>query len=312
MAGSFDVLVGREFDVVSFGSNAVDTLITVASYPQFNSKAEFLSEQKMAGGEAASTAVGLRRLGMKAAYAGSFGDDEEGKIGIGSLNAEGVDTSYCRVVQGVRTQSAFIIIDRDSGERTVLWKRDDALNFPEGEAPVAIAAQASVLHLTPHDLNAAIAMANAARNAGTIVTIDIDSPVDGYERLLELVDVCIVSDQFLQKAFGFPEAEPALSAICDRFGCGVAGITLGEKGSLFLSDGKLIRTEAFPVPGGCVDTTGAGDAFRTGFIYGILTGGDVETCALYANAAASLKCRAVGARTALPSDKELQTMLKKY
>jgi sugar/nucleoside kinase (ribokinase family) len=155
-------------------------------------------------------------------------------------------------------------------------------------------------------------MAKAARAAGTIVTIDIDSPVSGYERLLELVDVCIVSDHFPQKAFGLAEAEEALSAICDRFGCGVAGITLGEKGSIFLSDGKLIRTDAFPVPGGCVDTTGAGDAFRTGFIYGILRGDEVENCALYANAVASLKCRAIGARTGLPTAKELQTMLKKY
>jgi sugar/nucleoside kinase (ribokinase family) len=72
-----------------------------------------------------------------------------------------------------------------------------------------------------------------------------------------------------------------------------------------------IESPGFAVPGGCRDTTGAGDAFRVGILYGLLTGRSVEESAEMANAVAALKCRAVGARTALPTVKELAKLVKK-
>jgi sugar/nucleoside kinase (ribokinase family) len=64
------------------------------------------------------------------------------------------------------------------------------------------------------------------------------------------------------------------------------------------------------VPGGCRDTTGAGDAFHTGFLYGLLRGEDVESSLKMANAVAALKCRSLGARTALPRADELAEFLR--
>ena len=95
-----------------------------------------------------------------------------------------------------------------------------------------------------------------------------------------------------------------------RFGCPIVGVTLGEAGSLLLCDGEFIETPGFAVPGGCRDTTGAGDAFRVGLLYGLLKGESIEESARLANAVAALKCRQVGARTALPDESELRSLLK--
>jgi sugar/nucleoside kinase (ribokinase family) len=312
MAALFQIPSGRRFDVICFGSNAVDELITVERFPEFNTKTEFISHQRLPGGEAASTAVGLKRLGVNAIYIGSFGDDDEGALGLRSLQAEGIDTKYCRIVKGARTQSAFIIVDVRNGERTILWKRDERLNFPKEELPIALAGETAILHTTAHDIEPAIALAKKARSEGTLVSIDIDSPVPGYEELLRSVDICIVSEGFPRSAFGADDIADGLMYIRREFGCSTVGATLGAEGSAFLRGDDLLFTPAFVSGGGCVDTTGAGDAFRAGFLYGVVSGWDLKKSALAANAVAALKCRKAGARAGLPNEREVSTLLKIY
>ncbi len=306
----FNIATDKEFDVVGFGTNAVDYLIRVAEYPAFNSKVELDSYLQAAGGEIASTMVGLRRLRLKTAYAGRFGSDHEGDIGLQSLIDEGVDTSLSERIADAKTQVAFITIDRQSGERTIMWQRDKLLAYDEKDAPVAAASRCSVLHMTPHDTLACIRMANEARVAGSIVSLDIDNVFGGVEDLLPLVDICLASPEFPEKLLGITDRKRALQDISSRFGCKVIGLTLGDAGSLILCGDQFIETPAFAVPGGCVDTTGAGDAFRTGFLYGMLTRESVEQSCRIANAVAALKCRGLGARSSLPDQTELQTMLK--
>src|SRR5438045_5562415 len=93
------------------------------------------------------------------------------------------------------------------------------------------------------------------------------------------------------------------------YGCEIVGITLGVRGALIYCEGEFIESPAFEVPGGCRDTTGAGDAFHAGFIYGMLRGEDLESCVQLGNAVAALKCRALGGRAALPTTDELQEIL---
>ncbi|MEQ1922228.1 MAG: PfkB family carbohydrate kinase [Pyrinomonadaceae bacterium] len=301
----------KEFDVVGFGTNAVDYLITVPKYPAFNSKIELEHYTEAAGGEIASTMAGLQRLGMRTAYAGRFGSDRAGEIGLGSLVDEGVDVSFGETVDGARTQIAFIIVDAASGERTILWQRDKLLAYDEIAAPVDLAARCKILHMTPHDTRASIRMATEAKANGAVVSIDIDNIFGGIEDLLPLVDICIASTEFTKKLLGTTDVEHGLRELSSRFGCAVAGVTLGKNGSLVLCDGQLIETSAFDVPGGCIDTTGAGDAFRTGLLYGLLTNTSVEESCRMANAVAALKCRGLGARSTLPTKIEAQTLLKK-
>lgn len=306
----FKVHATSEFDVVGFGTNAVDFLIEVPHYPAFNSKVELTEYTQAAGGEVATTMAGLQRLGTKTAYIGRFGTDAAGDFGIQTLRDEGVDLTYAEQIDGARTQIAFIVIDERNGERTVIWQRDKRLAFTEAEAPVAAVSQAKVLHFTPHDVRACIAMAKRAKSEGVIVSSDIDNVFDGIEKLLPLADMLIMSSEFPVKLLGIVDRRMALTELRSRYGCGIVGVTLGEAGSLLLCGDAFIETPGFAVPGACKDTTGAGDAFRVGLLFGLLNGESVEDAARAANAVAALKCRAVGARTALPDHDELEALLR--
>ena len=299
-----------EFDVVGFGTNAVDFLIQVPHYPEFNSKIELTDYIQAAGGEIATAMVGIQRLDLRSAYIGRFGNDAAGELGIKSLIDAGVDMSHSEKIDGAQTQIAFIIIDQQSGERTVIWKRDRRLSYTEADVPVEAVKNARILHFTPHDAGACIKLAQAARADGTIVSIDIDNVFEDVESLLSSVDIIIASSDFPARLLGKMDAREALGEMQKRFGAGLVGVTLGEAGSLLLCGGEFIRSPGFEVPGGCKDTTGAGDSFRVGLLYGLLTGKSIEESARIANAVSALKCRAVGARTALPTRQELGTFLK--
>lgn len=301
----FKLPENKEFDAIGFGTNAVDYLIVTPEYPEFNSKIELVDYKQLAGGEIASTMAGLARLGMKTAYIGRFGKDQAGDFGIQTLRDENVNVDFAEQIDGAKTQIAFIVIDRRSGERTVIWKRDPKLSYSEEEAPVEPAKKCRIFHATPHDALACAKLARAAKESGAIVSIDIDNLFDGIERLLPLIDVFISSEEFPEKLVGIRDGKTALREIKARYGCGVVGMTMGIKGSLLLCENEFIETRGFAVPGGCKDTTGAGDAFRVGFLCGLLKDETVETAARMANAVASLKCRELGARTALPDKNEL-------
>ena len=198
----FSLPENKEFDVVGFGTNAVDFLIRVPEYPAFNSKIELTDYTQAAGGEVATAMAGLKRLGLKTSYIGRFGSDDAGDFGLRSLRDEGVDLRYSEQIAGAGTQIAFIVIDERSGERTVIWKRDEKLWFTEADAPLEAAASGKILHFTPHDVKACLAMAKRAKDAGTIVSVDIDNLFEGVQELLSYVDIFIASADFPKKLFG--------------------------------------------------------------------------------------------------------------
>jgi len=307
----FTIPSQADFDAVGFGLNAVDHLIVVPQYPAFDTKTRLLKHKQSAGGQTASAMVALQRLGMKTAYAGRFGSDSEGQFGFDAIRDEGVDVEFAEIIEGSRTQIAFIMIDARSGERTIVWDRDDHLAYQPADAPVALAACGRVLHLDAHDPPACAVMARAARAAGTIVSSDIDSIYEGLPEVLPLVDILISSKEFPHRLIGISDERVAMIELKARYGCTIVGMTLGEGGAIIYCDGQFIESPAFAVPGGCRDTTGAGDAFRGGFLYGLLRGEDIETSLHFANAVAALKCRDLGARTALPDITELEKLLRR-
>lgn len=305
----FKLVRDREFDAVGFGLNAVDHLVVVPAYPEFDTKVRFVEHIQAAGGETATAMTALQRLGMRTAYAGRFGSDAEGLFGFAALKDEGVDMKFAESIEGARNQVAFILIDEQSGERTVIWDRDERLAYRAEEAPVELASRGSILHLDAHDSLACARVARVARKAGTIVSADIDNIHDGLPELLPFIDVLISSKEFPHYLTGITDERASLIELKARYSCQIVGITLGVRGAVLYMDGVFIESPAFAVPGGCRDTTGAGDAFHAGFIYGMLRGEDVETSMRLANATAALKCRALGARTSLPNESELNEFL---
>ncbi|MGB9181912.1 MAG: PfkB family carbohydrate kinase [Pyrinomonadaceae bacterium] len=306
----FNLVQEKEFDCVGFGLNAVDYLVVVPEYPAFDAKMRFIEHRQSAGGQTASAMVALQRLGMRAAYAGRFGSDAEGLFGLSTLRDEGVNVDYAEVVEGARNQIAFIIVDARSGERTIIWDRDERLAYSAQDAPVEIASRASVLHMDAHDPPACALVARAARALGAIVSADIDNIYAGLPELLPLIDILISSKEFPHRLTGISDERASLVEIKARYGCAMVGMTLGTRGAILYHDGVFLESKAFAVPGGCHDTTGAGDAFHAGFLYGLLRGEEIETSLRLANATAALKCRSLGARTSLPKEDELIEFVK--
>ncbi len=303
------LLANKRFDAVGFGLNAVDHLIVVPEYPAFDTKVRLLEHTLSAGGQTATAMVALRRLGLKTAYAGRFGSDPEGMFGLQTLKDDDVNVNFAEVVEGARNQIAFITIDVRSGERTIVWDRDDRVAYKREEAPVEFGPMGRVLHLDAHDPPACVRVAQAAREAGTIVSADIDNVYEGLPELLPLIDILIGSKEFPHRVTGIADERAALVELKARYGCGVVGMTIGAEGAVVYCDGNFIESPGFEARGGCRDTTGAGDAFRGGFLYGLLTGEDIETSLQLGNGVAAIKCSALGARTALPTGDELEEFL---
>lgn len=305
----FKLSSGKPFDAAGFGVNAVDHLLVVPEFPHSDTKTRLVEHKLGAGGQTASAIVALQRLGMRTTYAGRFGSDAEGRLGLQSLRDEGVDLEFAETIEGAMTQVGYILIEAERGERTVIWNRDERLAYSDHDAPVELAAKARVIHLDSHDPLACARMARAARSAGTIVSADIDNVYEGLPELLPLIDVLISSKEFPRLLTGLDDSRAALSEIKSRYGCALVGLTKGGRGATVLCEGIFLETPAFQVPGGCVDTTGAGDAFHGGFLYGLLQDEDIETSLRIGCAVAALGCRGLGARTKLPTLKELDAFL---
>ena len=299
----------KPFDAVGFGLNAVDHLIVVPEYPAFDTKMRLLEHTQSAGGQTATAMVALRRLGLKTAYAGRFGSDQEGTFGLKTLKDDDVNVDFAEVVEGARNQIAFITVDARSGERTIVWDRDARLAYKAEEAPVEFGPMGRVLHLDAHDPPACVRLARAAREAGTIVSADIDNVYDGLPELLPLIDILIGSKEFPQRVTGVTDERAALVELKNRYGCALVGMTIGAAGAVVYNEGTFVESTGFEAPNGCRDTTGAGDAFRGGFLFGLLQGEDIETSLKFGNAVAAIKCSALGARTALPTRSELEEFL---
>ena len=305
----FKLATGKPFDAVGFGLNAVDHLIVVPEYPVFDTKIRLIEHKQSAGGQTATAMVSLRRLGLKTAYAGRFGSDPEGHFGLATLKDDDVNVDFAEMVDGARNQIAFITIDVRNGERTIVWDRDDRLAYRPEEAPVEFGSMGRVLHLDAHDPPACLRLARAARAAGTIVSADIDNVYEGLPELLPFIDIMIGSKEFPRRVTGIEDERSALIELRARYGCAITGMTIGTAGALAYCDGQFIESPGFAAPGGCKDTTGAGDAFHGGLLYGMLSGDDIETSLRLGNAVAAIKCSALGARSALPTREQLQKFL---
>jgi sugar/nucleoside kinase (ribokinase family) len=203
-----------------------------------------------------------------------------------------------------------VLVDAATGNRTVFGFRDPALAIDfDALAPDALVA-GRVLMLDATDLHVAMRAAQRAREAGVPTVIDVDHEARGVHDLLDEIDVLIVSETFLAEWRPGAGVGEALGALAAEYEPAAAIVTLGDAGSLAAVGAREIRTPAFRVP--VVDTTGAGDAFRGGFVSAWLRQADspdLELILDFANATAALNCSAVGAQTGLPRLADVEALV---
>ena len=295
--------------MAGFGLNSVDLVAVVAEYPASNSKQRLQRFARLPGGQIATAMAACARLGWRTRYVGSFGADDLGALSRESLEREGVDISAARTVAGATNQFAVILVDARSGERTVLWDRHPALTMDPADVPKAAITSGRVLIVDCHETAAATQAARYAREAGIPTIIDVEKVRPGIADLLQNIDAIIAPQGFPSALTGHEGLGLALETMGRDFGAALVCVTLGEAGSLAWCNGREIRTPPFQVD--CVDSTGAGDVFRGAFAAACLgmPDGDIEDVLSYANAAAALNCRALGARGRLPTHDEVEHLM---
>ena len=297
------------FDVVALGLNSVDFVALVKAFPERNSKQRLEEFVRLPGGQMATAAAVCARLGWRARYIGSFGDDDLAEIGRTSLTDESVDVSAAWNVSGATSQFAVVIVDATTGERTVLWNRHAGLTIAPAQLSREAVTSGRMLLVDCHETSAATQAARFARQAGIPTVLDVETVREGIHELLSHTDAIIAAQPFPTALTGYADQGRALAALAAEYKSPLVAVTLGEEGSLTLCGGREFRSPAFPVE--CVDSTGAGDAFHGGFVAACLRnpGDDVESIMAYANAVAALNCRGLGARGGMPSAGEVEAML---
>jgi sulfofructose kinase len=296
----------QKVDVVGVGLNATDTIIRLPRFPSLDDKVEFLGAEVYLGGQVASAMVACRRWGLKTRYVGKVGDDAAGRWHRETLAAEGVE-SHLMEVAGKSSQTAYILVDEPSGERTILWKRDPALTLRPEEIRKEWITGARALLVDGHDTEAAAEAARYAREAGVPVTADIDNLYPRVEELLKNVDYLLVSRKFPERLTGMEDLPGSLPAMERRFGCRVTGATLGRSGALVWDGVNFLYCPGYRVE--TVDTTGAGDIFHGAFVYALLQKWSLRRMLEFSCAAAALNCAAVGARGGIAAVAEIESLM---
>jgi len=295
------------FDVVGVGLNATDTLLIVSHFPAYAGKVPFQSEHLSPGGQVASAMVACARLGLRAKYIGAIGDDERGRIQMESLQGTGVNLDHVQLRPNCPNQSAYIIIDRSTGERTVLWRHDECLRIDPDEITEDQIVCARLLHIDGHDTMAVAHAAAIARRNGIPVTVDVDTIYHGFDRVLPNIDYLVASSEFPPAWTGVNDPFRALEAIQNEYGMRVAAMTLGAHGALARENGVFHYSPAFVV--NCADTTGAGDVFHGAFCYAVLKGMAIREALEFCNAMAALNCTALGARGGIRGLEEVRSLM---
>src|SRR6202047_2775220 len=292
-------------DVVGVGLNATDTLIPVHHYPAAGSKVEFRSANVLPGGQVATAMVACQSWGLRTRYVGKVGDDPAAALHRAEFARLGVE-SHLLTAPGCPSQQAFILVD-DVGERTVLWKRDDRLALRPGDLCRDWILEARTLHLDGHDTTAATAAATWARSANIPVIADLDELYPGVDALLPLIDFLITSRDIPGRISGDSDLRKSLPGVRSRYGARLTAATLGHEGVLAYDGTQFHYAPAFRVD--TVDTTGAGDVFHAGFIYGLLQGWPLQRQLEFACAAAALNCTAIGARGGIQSIESIERLI---
>lgn len=295
-------------DVVGIGCNSVDHVYRLPASPKADSptaKLRISSYSTMCGGQMATAMAACASFGLSTAYVGCAGHDHNGRLIRAELEQRGVDVSHV-MTRECANRFAVITVDETTGERIVLWDRDERLNLEKREIDPRLIASARVIHVDDEDQEAAIAAATIARSAGVPCTSDIDRITDRTQDLIAAVSMPIFAQHVLPAITGESDVERALRVV-RRTHEGTLCATVGASGAVLLVGDECIAEPAFAVK--AVDTTGAGDVFRAAFIYSLLKDDSPRDMLRFANAAAAVSCARAGAMASVPSIEDVRKLM---
>jgi ribokinase len=296
------------FDVVCFGALNMDKLYKVNRIAREEEESFIIDLKESPGGSAANTAVGLARLGLKVGFIGKVAKDREGGLLLKDFEDNSVDTNGIVVSNRGRSGSVMGFVDK-RGDRALYVDPgvNDSLKF--GEIDPEYAKEANFLHLTSFVADSPFQAQKELLKHLPNVRISFD-PGELYARR----GLAFLKPMVERRSVMFPnESEVELltgqnykkgSKVLLDEGADIVAVTLGSRGC-YVTDGRATYlVEAYGVE--VVDTTGAGDAFCAGFLYGLTKSKDLRECGRIGNFVASRCLQKVGAREGLPTISTLE------
>jgi ribokinase len=295
------------FDVICFGALNVDKLYRVNRIAREDEESYITDFKEAPGGSAANTAVGLARLGLEIGFIGKVSDDREGKLLIGDFEKEDVDTNGIVILRGGRSGVVTGFVDK-KGERALYVDPgvNDLLRFEEID--LRYAQNTEFLHLTSFVGEKSFRAQKNLIKALSNVRVSFD-PGELYTRrglaslqpMIKRSAVLFLNRNEMKVLTG--EGYEKGSKILIKKGAGIVAVKLGKKGC-YVTDGKENHmVEPYKVK--VVDTTGAGDAYCAGFLYGLMKNKDLHECGRLGNFVASRCITKAGAREGLPKVSDL-------
>lgn len=310
------------YDIVIIGAAITDLLLRPVDKRVFDVDSYPVNGMTMTiGGDAANEATIITRLGHKVCLAGCVGEDAQGKYILDYFQKNHVDTSYVKVREDISTSINVGLVAED-GERTFITNRQGSLwKFSPEDVDVSVFAEAKVLSFASIFNNPLftgkelVRLFRRAKDEGMTIFADMVKPKMG-ETLEDVREALSYVDYFFPN---YSEAslmtgKTGVDEIADCFlDCGVKNVIVktGKEGCLMKNSRESITVSAYP-KANCIDTTGAGDNFASGFISAFLQGKNLKACGEYANAVASLSVEYMGATTGVTSREAADKRYKEY
>ncbi len=278
-------------------------------------KSEKIKKRRVTGGSVANAISGLSKLDVDTSYIGKIGKDEFGDFFKNEMEENGISTHLFRGDQG--TGTAICMIAKDS-ERTFATYLGAAIELTGSDLDIDLFKNNSHFFLEGYmvqDQDLVKRSLELAKKAGLIIMIDlasfniVEENIDFLKRSIkDHVDIVFANEDEARAFTGEKSPEKAVSVLSEY--CSIAVVKIGEEGSLIIDkDGNLYKIDPFLVTP--VDTTGAGDFYASGFIYGLTKDFPIEVCGKIGSMLASKVVEVIGAN--IPDDKwdTIKTEIKK-
>lgn len=302
----------EKFQIVGVGYGCVDKICMVEDFPVEDSSTHITSRVIQGGGAVATAMVAVARLGVPCAFIGNIGNDMMSDEVVRQFKADGVCTDYMVRRDDCYGLESIVMVNPASGSRTKFPQRDYNPPITWDQRLKDVIRDAKILHLDGTHYENAINAARIAKECGTLVSLDGCSMQKDNEKnraLATLADILIMNAKYPLRVSGKDDYDEALLEMATWGQKRIIGCTLGDKGSKFVIDGKVVNFPSYKAQK-VVDTTGCGDVFHGSFLNAYVSGMDLEQCIRFASASACCKCAMPGGRAGIPTRETVLKMIR--
>ncbi len=303
--------MAKKTDLLAVGHTALDYIIKLNEFPKANFSAPIEDMKTFDGGAAANVAVVGAKLGISTSLVSAVGGDFKDSAYYKKMENLGIDTDSMIFVPGETAPTAFVLTDKDNNQISYFYW-GAAKEFKDSKVPTKAIENAQAIHLATGDPDFNWKCSLEAKNADILVSFDPGQDLGMYseERLREVISntTILFSNHY------------ELERICDNLDVDINGLkelgpkiivkTCGEQGSQIYSENEKIEIDAIPVD--AVDPTGAGDAYRAGFLSRFLNGESLEESAKFASTVSSFIIEEQGCQTKAPTFDEAYERMSEF